>query len=83
MSAPTDTVFELIHPMQSIIGDVIAWATANMSKLNNKKPKLMLIISERTKLVHNQPTSITVGNAQISIKAVCDEFRIYIRLISL
>ena len=33
MSAPPDRISELLHSMQSCIGDVKAWATANMLKL--------------------------------------------------
>ena len=40
----------------------------NMSKLNDYKTKLMLVISKRTKIHHNLPTSITIGNAQIPFK---------------
>ena len=68
MSAPPDVISELIHSMQSCIGDVIAWATANMLVLNDNKTELMLVTSNRTKNHHNLPTSITIGNAQISLK---------------
>ena len=51
--------------MQSCISDVKAWATANMHKLNDNKTELMLVTSNRTKHLHNLPTSITIGNAQI------------------
>ena len=54
--------------MQSCIGDVKAWATANMLKLNDNKTELMLVTSTRTKHLHNLPTSITVVNAHISFK---------------
>ena len=37
MSAPSDRIFELLHSMQSCIGDVKAWATANMPKHNDNK----------------------------------------------
>ena len=37
MSAPPDGISELRHSMQSCIGDVKAWATANMLKLNDNK----------------------------------------------
>ena len=37
MSAPPDRISELLHSMQSCIGDVNAWATVNMLKLNNNK----------------------------------------------
>ena len=54
--------------MQSCISDVKAWATANMLKLNDNKTELMLVISNRTKHLHDLPTSITTGNAQIPLK---------------
>ena len=39
-----------------------------MLKLNDNKTKLMLVTSKRTKHLHNLPTSITIGNAQIPFK---------------
>ena len=54
--------------MQSCIGDVKACATANMLKLNDSKTELMLVTTKRSKHLHNLPTSITIGNAQISFK---------------
>ena len=68
MSAPPDKISELLHSMQSCIGEVKAWATANMLKLNDNKTELMLVSSRRTEHLHTQPTSITIGNAQIPIK---------------
>ena len=68
MYAPPDRISELLHSMQSCISDVKAWATANMLKLNDNKTELMLVISKRTKHLHNLPTSITIGNAQIPFK---------------
>ena len=68
MSAPPDRISELLHPMQSCISDVKAWATANMLKLNDSKTELMLVTSKRYKHPHNLPTSITMGNAQIPFK---------------
>ena len=68
MSAPPDRISELLHSMQSYISDVKAWATANMLKLNDNKTELMLVTSKRSKHLHNLPTSITVGNAQIPFK---------------
>ena len=53
--------------MQSCIGDVKAWVTANMLRLNDKT-ELMLVTSKRTKHLHSLPTSITIGNAQIPFK---------------
>ena len=54
--------------MPSCIGDVNAWATANMLKCNDNKTELMLVISKRTKHLHNLSTSITIGNAEIPFK---------------
>ena len=68
MSAPPDKMSELLHSMLSCISDVKAWATANMLKVKDNKTKLMLVTSKRTKHLHNQPTSITIGNAQIPVK---------------
>ena len=68
MSAPHDRISELLHSIQSCISDVKAWATANMLKLNDSKTELMLVTSNRSKHLHNLPTTITIGNAQIPIK---------------
>ena len=68
MSAPPDIISELLHSMQSCISDVKAWATANMLKLNDNKTEFMLVTSKRHKHLHNLPTSITIGNAQIPFK---------------
>ena len=45
-----------------------AWATANMLELNCNKTELMLVYSKRTMQLHNLPTSLTIGNAQILFK---------------
>ena len=37
-------------------------------KLNDSKTDLMLVTSKRSKHLHNLPTSITIGNAQIAFK---------------
>ena len=58
----------LLHSMKSCMNDVKAWITANMLKLNDSKTELMLVTSERTRHLHTLPTSITIGNAQISFK---------------
>ena len=68
MSAPPDRISEQLHSMQSCMSDVKAWACANMHKLNDNKTELMLVISNRTKHLHNLPTSITIGNTQIPLK---------------
>ena len=53
--------------MQSCINNVKNLATMNMLELNYKT-ELMLVISKRTKHLHNLSTSITIGNAQIPYK---------------
>ena len=68
MSAPPDRISWLFHSMQSCISDVKAWATANMLKLNDSKTELMLVTFKRSKHFHNLPTSINIGNAQITFK---------------
>ena len=68
MSTPPDGISELLHSMQSYIGDVKAWATVNMLKHNDNKTEIMLVTSKRTKHLHNLPTSITIGNAQFPFK---------------
>ena len=68
MSAPPDRTSELLHSIQSCISDVKAWATVNRLKLNDNKTELMLVTSKRTKHLHSLPTSIAIGNSQISFK---------------
>ena len=68
MFAPPDRISELLHYIHSCISDVKVWATANMLKLNDNKTELMLVTSKRTKHLHNLPTSIIIGNAQIPFK---------------
>ena len=68
MSAPPDRISELLHSMQSCLSDVKAWATANMLKLHDSNTELMLITSNRSNYLHNLPTSINIGNAQIPFK---------------
>ena len=68
ISAPPDKIYQLLHSMQSCISDVKAWATANMPKLNDNETALLLVTSIRTKHLHNLPTSITIGIAQIPFK---------------
>ena len=45
-----------------------------MPKLNDNKTKLMLVTSKRTKHLHNLPTYITMGNAQIPFKQSVKNF---------
>ena len=68
MSALPDEIYELLHSMQSCISDVIAWATANMLRHNDNMTERMLVTSDRSKHLHNLPTSINMGNAQIPFK---------------
>ena len=68
MSAPPEGISERLPSIQSCIRDVKAWASANMLKLNDHKTELMLVTFKRTKHLHNLPTSITIGNAQITFK---------------
>ena len=68
MSAPPNRIFQLLHSMQSCIGDVKAWETANMLKPNDRKTELMLVTSKRSTHLHSLPTSITIGNIQIFFK---------------
>ena len=68
MSAPPDEISELLHSMQSCISDFIAWATANMLKLNDIKTGHMLVTSNRARHLHTLPNSITIGNAHIPFK---------------
>ena len=67
-SAPPDRISELLHSMQSCMSNVKAWGTANMLRLNDNKTELMLVTSKRTKHLHNLPTSIATGIAQIPFK---------------
>ena len=53
--------------MQSCMNDVKAWVTVNMLKLNYSMTELILVTSKRTRHLHNLPTSITIGNAQIPL----------------
>ena len=68
MSSPLDRISELLHSMQSCIGNVKAWSSANMLKLNDSETELMLVTSKRAKHLHSLPTSITIGNAQFRFK---------------
>ena len=68
MSAPPHEISELLHSMQSCISDVKAWTRANMLILNYNKTELIIVTSKRTKHLHNLPTSITTGNANVPFK---------------
>ena len=46
MSAPPDGISELLHSVQSCIGDVNAWATANMLILNDNKTEFIHVASK-------------------------------------
>ena len=52
VSAPY-LISELLPSMQSCICDVKDLSTANMLKLNDNKTELMLVISKRSKHLHN------------------------------
>ena len=47
ISAPPDNISERLHSMHSCIGDVKAWAIANMLRLNDNKTELMLVTSKK------------------------------------
>ena len=68
MSAPPERISEQLNTMQSCMSDVKNRAIANMLKLNDNKTELMLVTSKITEHVHNLPTSITIGNAQVPFK---------------
>ena len=74
MTAPPDRISDLLRSKQSCISDAKAWVTANMLKLNDNKTELMLVTSKRTKHLHNLPTLITIGNAQIPFKQSVKNF---------
>ena len=68
MPATPVRISELHHSIQSCICDVKAWATANMLVLIDNETELMIVSSKRTMHLHNLPTSITMGSAQIPFK---------------
>ena len=68
MSAPPDRISELLCSMQLCLRDVKAWVTVSMLRLNDNKAELTLVTCNRTRHLHNMPTSITIGNAQIRFK---------------
>ena len=82
MSAPPDKISELLHSMQSCISDVKACTSVNMLMLNDNKTELMPVTSKRTKHLYILPTSVTIGNAQISFKQPVKYFGFYIGLSS-
>ena len=82
MSTPSDEISELLHSMQSCISDVKALATAIMLILSDNKTELMLVTSKSTKHLHNLPTSISIGNAQILFKQSVKNLGFNIRLSS-
>ena len=65
ISNTSDEISVLLHPMQSSISDVKAWATANMLRRNYKKKIHMLVTTNSIKHLHTLPTSITISNAEI------------------
>ena len=68
MSASPYKISKLSHSMQSCISYVKTRETVNIIKHNDNRTELMLVTSKRTKHLHNLPTSITIGNAQIPFK---------------
>ena len=68
MSAPPGKLSELLHSILSCISVDKALATANMLNRNDNLTELIHVTSDRTKHLHNLPTSITIGNAQIPFK---------------
>ena len=68
MFAPSDEISELLHSMQPCIGEVKAWAIANILILDDNKTELLLVASERSMNLHSLPTSCTIGNAFILFK---------------
>ena len=66
MSAPPDGISELLHSTQSCTCDAMAWANAKMLKHNENNTNLMLVTSKSNKQIHCMPTSITIGNAQLT-----------------
>ena len=66
-----DTPMNTKSPCATVYGKsfpIPNWATVNMLRLNESKTELMLVTSKRSKHLHNLPTSITIGNAQIPFK---------------
>ena len=74
MSAPHDEISELLHSMQSCISGVKTRTSVNNLKFNDNKTELMLVTSMISKHLHNLPTSITIGNAQIPFKKSVKNF---------
>ena len=79
-SAPPDKISKLLQSMQPCIGDVKAWTTVNILRLNKDNTDLMLVTTKKTNDLHNLPTSFTIGDALNSIQTVCEEFEFHIRL---
>ena len=65
MIAPPNEISELLQSMQSRICDAKVWTIVNILRLNDNNTELMLVTTNRTKHLHNLPTSITISNAQI------------------
>ena len=66
MSSPSVKVSELLHSMQACIINEKAWSTTNIPKYSDNNTELMLVTSNRSKHLHNLPTSITIGNAKMN-----------------
>ena len=65
MSALPNKISTLLHPMLSCMSYIKAWAVENMLTFNYIKAEFVLVISKSANRLHNLPTSITFGNAQI------------------
>ena len=50
------------------MSDEKAWTTANMLKFNDNYTEIILVTSKIARYLGSQPTSITIGNAQIAFK---------------
>ena len=63
---PPLSTHTVIH--HSFADDLKLQMSANMLKLIDNKTEFTLVTSKRTMHLHNLPTSITIGNAQIPVK---------------
>ena len=73
MLAHPDNIYKIHHSMQSCVSDIKFWTPADMYKMNYKT-ELAFVTSKRTKHLHNLPTAITIGNAQITFKQSVKKF---------
>ena len=66
MSAPPDRIF--LSYFYLCTHALVMSMLGHLRKHNDNKTELMLVTSKRAKHLHNLPTSLTMGNAQIPIK---------------